>query len=183
MSRLPRNLGRLDEKSGLPLYQQLQRLLKGAIERNVIARERRPSARARPRLGARRFAHHRAQGDRRAGCRGPPGAPPGVGNIREGASREEFLPAFVIFRGHARARTAPAQCLAQAIAGHRDAGRGADDAPQPGNARVPPAPHPLRGRSADGARIRDCPRILPAFRRKRRRIAVRGSRDKAATAP
>ena len=37
MSRLPRNLGRLDEKSGLPLYQQLQRLLKGAIERNVIA--------------------------------------------------------------------------------------------------------------------------------------------------
>jgi GntR family transcriptional regulator len=37
MSRLPRNLGRLDAKSGLPLYQQLQRLLRGAIERSVIA--------------------------------------------------------------------------------------------------------------------------------------------------
>ncbi|HEY8266232.1 MAG TPA: GntR family transcriptional regulator, partial [Steroidobacteraceae bacterium] len=36
MSRLPKNLGRLDKKNGQPLYQQLERLLKGAIERNVI---------------------------------------------------------------------------------------------------------------------------------------------------
>ncbi|MGH8221674.1 MAG: GntR family transcriptional regulator [Woeseiaceae bacterium] len=34
--RLRRDLGRLDDTSGIPLYQQLQRLLKGAIDRNVI---------------------------------------------------------------------------------------------------------------------------------------------------
>ncbi len=36
MMRLRRDFGRLDDTSGVPLYQQLQRLLKGAIDRNVI---------------------------------------------------------------------------------------------------------------------------------------------------
>jgi GntR family transcriptional regulator len=36
MTRLPQKLGRLDDSSGIPLYQQLQRLLRGAIERNHI---------------------------------------------------------------------------------------------------------------------------------------------------
>jgi GntR family transcriptional regulator len=37
MSRIRHKLGRLDDASGTPLYQQLQRLLKGAIERNQLA--------------------------------------------------------------------------------------------------------------------------------------------------
>jgi GntR family transcriptional regulator len=36
MARLRPNLGRLDETSGVPLYQQLQRVLKQAIEKNLI---------------------------------------------------------------------------------------------------------------------------------------------------
>jgi GntR family transcriptional regulator len=36
MSRLRQKLGRLDDSSGIPLYQQLQRMLKGHIERNHI---------------------------------------------------------------------------------------------------------------------------------------------------
>jgi len=36
MTRLRQKLGRLDDSSGIPLYQQLQRMLKGAIERNHI---------------------------------------------------------------------------------------------------------------------------------------------------
>jgi GntR family transcriptional regulator len=36
MTQVRRNLGRLDDSSGVPLYQQLQRLLKSAIERNAI---------------------------------------------------------------------------------------------------------------------------------------------------
>lgn len=37
MTRLRHKLGRLDDASGVPLYQQLQRLLRGAIERNQLA--------------------------------------------------------------------------------------------------------------------------------------------------
>ena len=36
MARLQRNLGRLDDTTGVPLYQQLQRLLKQAIEKNLV---------------------------------------------------------------------------------------------------------------------------------------------------
>jgi len=36
MARLQRNLGRLDDTTGVPLYQQLQRLLKNAIEKNLV---------------------------------------------------------------------------------------------------------------------------------------------------
>lgn len=36
MARLQRNLGRLDGTTGVPLYQQLQRLLKSAIEKNLV---------------------------------------------------------------------------------------------------------------------------------------------------
>ncbi len=37
MTRLRQKLGQLDDSSGLPLYQQLQRMLRSAIERNHLA--------------------------------------------------------------------------------------------------------------------------------------------------
>ncbi len=47
----------------------------------------------------------------------------------------------------------------------------------PGNAGLPAAPHPLRRRRADGARVRDGAGVVPAVGRERRQLALRGARE------
>ena len=68
----------------------------------------------------------------------------------------------------ARGRNA-AQRLAQALERDRHARGGADAALEPGHAGVSLSSPAIRGRRADGARIRDDRRRLPAFARRRRR--------------
>ena len=55
------------------------------------------------------------------------------------------------------------------------AGGSADAALESGHAGVPLSPAAIRGRRADGARVRDDRRRLPAVARRRRDLAVRGA--------
>ena len=120
---LSQHLRPLDEASTLPLYQQLQRALREAIENRVLGPGRRAAAGARSRRGARRLAHHGAQGDRRTRRGRPADAPPGLRHVRQRSRREELLEAHLVLRRHARARPQAAQRVAQSRGRHGDAGR------------------------------------------------------------
>ena len=62
---------------------------------------------------------------RRPGRGRPAGAPPGLGQLRRRAHREELRQADLVLRGHARARAHAAQRLAEALRRHGDARGGA----------------------------------------------------------
>ena len=135
MAALTDILKPLDPAGSQPLYQQLQRAIREAIERRLLGPDDALPAGAPDRRRARRLAHHGAQGDRRPGGGRAARAPPGLGQLRRLAHREELLQAHLVLRGHACARPHAAQRMAEALAGHGDAGRSADAALEPRRAR------------------------------------------------
>ena len=116
MTLLSEVVGRLDESSSLPLYQQLQRALR-AGDREARARPR--TTRCPPErdlatdFDVSRITVRKAIDglvERRAA-----GAPPGLGQFRARARREELREAHLVLRGHARARPHPAQRVAAQV--------------------------------------------------------------------
>ena len=109
LTLLSQAVGPLVGSSNLPLYQQLQRALRDAIDRRILGDDDAlpPERDLAGEFGISRITVRKAIDglvERR-----PAGAPPGLGHIRARASREEFLDADVLLGGHARARAHAAQ--------------------------------------------------------------------------
>ena len=145
-------------------------------------RRRRAAARARPRRRVRRLAHHRAQGHRRARERGPAGAPPGLGHFRARRVEKNFSK-LTSFSEDMRARgRKPRSDWLKRSNGTVTPGGSADAALEPRHAGVSLPPAALRGRRADGARVRDrssptaCRRSTPWRPRSTRRSSAPGNR-------
>ena len=113
----------LDETSAQPLYQQLQRALRDAIENRVIGPDDALPPERDLAETARCFAHHGAQGHRRTGGRRPADTQAGFRHLRQQPRREELREAHLVLRGHARARPRATQRVAEPRRGHGDTRR------------------------------------------------------------
>ena len=176
MTLLSQTLGPLSTTGNLPLYQQLQRALRDAIERRSSAPTMRcrrsaispPSSAFRASPCARRSTASSSEGllVRRQGS-----------GTFVAARVEKNFSKLTSFSEDMRARGRnAAQRVAQALERHGHARGSADAALEPRHAGLSLPSHPLRRRRADGARVRDGRRRLPALARCRADLAVRGAR-------
>ena len=167
LTTLAQAVGPLAGISNLPLYQQLQRALREAIDRRILEPNDAlpPERDLAEEFGVSRITVRKAIDG--LVTEGLLVRRQGSGTFVAARVEKNFSQADLVLGGHARARPHSAQRLAQARERHGDAGRIADAALEPGHAGVPVPPHALRRRRADVARIRDGRRLLPAVARSR----------------
>ncbi len=172
----------LDDTSAQPLYQQLQRALRGAIENRVIGPDDAlpPERDLAEMLNVSRITVRKAIDEL---------VEDGLLIRKQGSGTfvsnrvEKNFAKLTSFSEDMRARgREPRSVWMNRAAGTVTPGGVADPALQPRHAGVSLSPHPLRRRRADGPRIRHRDRLLPALARSGGDLAVRGAGDAPAIA-
>ena len=165
MTPLSQALGGLDESSSLPLYQQLQRALRQAIETRLLSPD---DALPPERDLATEFAVSRITVRKAID-----------GLVHEGmlvrrqgsgtfvcARVEKNFSKLTSFSEDMRARGRnPRSVWLRKSAGNRNTGGISDVAVEPGHSRLSLSPYSFRRRCADGDRICDGARLVPCFGR------------------
>ena len=176
LTQLSHALGKLDEQSSLPLYQQLQRALREAIESRVLGPD---DALPPERDLAADFSVSRITV--RKAIDGL--VSEGLLVRRQGSGTfvcarvEKNFSKLTSFSEDMRARGRnPRSVWLRKSAGTVTPEEALTLRASPGHAGVPLPPHPLRRRCADGARVRDHPRRVPAVAGGGGVLAVRRAR-------